>query len=145
MWNIFSNSACPMLQVKKISSHVTICSKFGKWWHIAFINSIFLWFSPNFCKCHQKNLTQKHFQGWLVKSNWKLYFLLEKKLNPLRVNPTKWSNKLKQFVGYWSQQIVWLCLTNQFVGLLLKGLRESVASFRSLIHFLTELLQKTVF
>ena len=31
-------------------------------------------------------------------------------LDPLSTNPTKWSNKLKQFVGC-SQQIVWICLT----------------------------------
>ena len=31
-------------------------------------------------------------------------------LNPLSVNPTKWLNTLKQFVGY-SRRIVWVCLT----------------------------------
>ena len=31
-------------------------------------------------------------------------------INPLKVNPTKWSNTLKQFVGF-RQWIVWMCLT----------------------------------
>ena len=31
-------------------------------------------------------------------------------INPLNTNPTKWSNKLKQFVGN-SRLIVWVCLT----------------------------------
>ena len=31
-------------------------------------------------------------------------------LNPLRANPTKWTNALTQFVGN-SRQIVWVCLT----------------------------------
>ena len=31
-------------------------------------------------------------------------------INPLNANPTKWSNKLKQFVGN-SRLIVWVCLT----------------------------------
>ena len=45
--------------------------------------------------------------------------------NPLRANPTKWSDTLKQFVGN-SGQIVWVCLTilwkwhlkglNQYLG-----------------------------
>ena len=30
--------------------------------------------------------------------------------NPLKVNPTKWSNTLKQFVGF-RQWIGWMCLT----------------------------------
>ena len=29
--------------------------------------------------------------------------------NPLSANPTKWSNTLKQFVGFY-RQIVWVCL-----------------------------------
>ena len=36
-------------------------------------------------------------------------------LNPLSANPTKWSNTLRQFVGY----------CNNFVGLALKGLTLS--------------------
>ena len=36
-------------------------------------------------------------------------------LNPLSANPTKWSNTLKQFLGY-------LSVFDHFVGLALKGL-----------------------
>ena len=41
-------------------------------------------------------------------------------LNPLSVNPTKWSNTLKQFVG----KLPTNCLSvfDHFVGLALKGL-----------------------
>ena len=35
--------------------------------------------------------------------------------NPLRANPTKWSNTLKQFVGI-SRHITWVCLTICEVG-----------------------------
>ena len=42
-------------------------------------------------------------------------------VNPLNVNPTKWSNTVKQFVGN-SQQIAWVCLTILW-GLALKVLR----------------------
>ena len=31
-------------------------------------------------------------------------------INPLSANPTKWSNTLKQFVGF-CRRIVWVCLT----------------------------------
>ena len=41
-------------------------------------------------------------------------------LNPLSANPTKWSNRLKQFVG----NLLTNCLSvfDHFVGLALKGL-----------------------
>ena len=35
--------------------------------------------------------------------------------NPLRANPTKWSNTLKQFVGI-SRHIIWVCLAICEVG-----------------------------
>ena len=35
---------------------------------------------------------------------------LSEHLNPLSTNPTKWSNTLKQFVGFF-RRIVWVCLT----------------------------------
>ena len=42
--------------------------------------------------------------------------------NPLSANPTKWSNKLKQFVG----KLPTNCLSvfDHFVGLVLQGLRK---------------------
>ena len=30
-------------------------------------------------------------------------------VNPLSANPTKWSNRLKQFLGF-CRQIIWVCL-----------------------------------
>ena len=42
------------------------------------------------------------------------------KLNPLRSNPTKWSNILKQFVGNLTTKC--LSVFDHFVGLALKGL-----------------------
>ena len=47
-----------------------------------------------------------------------------KKFNPLSVNPTKWSNTLKQFIG-WCRQIC-LSVFDHFVGLALKGLRRKI-------------------
>ena len=50
-------------------------------------------------------------------------------VDPLSANPTKWSNILKQFVGF-CRRTVWVCLTNCFsvfdhyVGLVLKGLKN---------------------
>ena len=41
--------------------------------------------------------------------------------NPLRVNPTKWSNILKQLVGKLSTNC--LSVFDHFVGLSLKGLK----------------------
>ena len=46
------------------------------------------------------------------------------RLNPLRGNPTNWSNTLKQFAGF-CQQIV-LSVFNHFVGLALKGLTSFI-------------------
>ena len=43
-------------------------------------------------------------------------------LNPLSVNPTKWSNTLKQFVGNWPTNC--LSLFDHFVKLVLKGLKK---------------------
>ena len=40
-------------------------------------------------------------------------------LNPLKANPTKWSNTVKQFVGR-------LRLSDHFIGLAFKGLRQKV-------------------
>ena len=40
--------------------------------------------------------------------------------NPLRANPTKWSNTLKQFVGILPTNC--LSVFDHFVGLALKGL-----------------------
>ena len=37
-------------------------------------------------------------------------------VNPLNANPTKWSNTIKQFVGYYLSVFI------QFVGFALKGL-----------------------
>ena len=43
-------------------------------------------------------------------------------INPLSVNPTKWSNTLKQFVGSFPTNS--LSMFDHFVGLALKGLRN---------------------
>ena len=46
-------------------------------------------------------------------------------ISPLNVNPTKWSNKgsniLRQFVGR-NWRIVWVCLSDHFVGFTPEGL-----------------------
>ena len=49
-----------------------------------------------------------------------LFILYLMVLNPLSANPTKWSNKLKQFVG--KLQMNCLTVFDHFVGLALKGL-----------------------
>ena len=51
-------------------------------------------------------------------------------VNPLSANPTKWSNTLKQFVGYLSKNCI--SMFDHFVGLTLKGLIPSKKSF--LLH-----------
>ena len=43
-------------------------------------------------------------------------------INPLSVNPTKWSNTLKQFVGKFPTDF--LSVFDHFVKLVLKGLRK---------------------
>ena len=48
--------------------------------------------------------------------NYKETSLHEEHINPLRANPTKWSNTLKQFVSFF------LSVFDHFVGLTLKGL-----------------------
>ena len=45
-------------------------------------------------------------------------------INPLRANPTKWSNTLKQFIGKLLTNI--LSLFDHFVKLALKGLKNEV-------------------
>ena len=52
-------------------------------------------------------------------STYKIYSKIT--LNPLRANPTKWSNTLKQFVGNLPTNC--LSVFNHFVGLAFKGLR----------------------
>ena len=47
-----------------------------------------------------------------------VYLSVYSTINPLRANPTKWSNTLKQFVGCW-RRIVWVCLN--LWGCRLKG------------------------
>ena len=49
------------------------------------------------------------------------YPILARAVNPLRANPTKWSNTLKQFAG----KLPTNCLSvfDHFIGLALKGLR----------------------
>ena len=44
----------------------------------------------------------------------------QKDINPLSANPTKWLNRLKQFVGKLST--IFLSVFDHFVGLVLKGL-----------------------
>ena len=51
-------------------------------------------------------------------------------VNLLSVNPTKWSNTLRQFVGYLSKNC--LSVFDHFVGLALKGFIPSKKSF--LLH-----------
>ena len=48
-------------------------------------------------------------------------------LNPLSANPTKWSNKLKQFVG--SLPTNCLSVFDHFVGLVLKALKATKKQF----------------
>ena len=43
-------------------------------------------------------------------------------LNPLSANPTKWSNKLKQFVANFSTNC--LSVFDHYAGLALKGIRK---------------------
>ena len=47
-------------------------------------------------------------------------------INPLNTNPTKWSNTLKQFVG--NLPTNYLSVFGHFVGLVFKGLSESLKS-----------------
>ena len=66
------------------------------------------------------------FMKWLTKENNK----------PLRVNPTKWSNTLKQFVGK-NWRIVWVCLSEYFSGLAPKGLSLIFSREEALSEVLT--------
>ena len=52
--------------------------------------------------------------------------LVNFQFNPLSVNPPKWSNTLKQFVGYY-RRIVWVCLTFLW-GWRLKGYVSTIVS-----------------
>ena len=52
--------------------------------------------------------------------------------NPLNGNPTKWSNKLKQFVGKIADQL--LSVLNHFVGLTLKGFISQTFSVKLLFE-----------
>ena len=56
-------------------------------------------------------------------------------LNPLRANPTKCSNTLKQFVG--SLPTNFLSVFDHFVGLALKGLNYELTHFMPLFSFNT--------
>ena len=60
--------------------------------------------------------------------NWSF---MEKALNPLNANPTKWSNTFKQFIG------VCLSVFDHFVILALKGLIKSVNTHEGYDWFLT--------
>ena len=51
--------------------------------------------------------------------------LLWKKLNPLRANPTKWSNTLKQFIANLHTNC--LSVFDHYVTLALKGLRKWIS------------------
>ena len=67
--------------------------------------------------------------------------------NPLRANPTKWSNTLKQFVGKLPTN--YLSVFDHLVKLALKGLtnrstsdflhQETLAPIKQLLHYLTML------
>ena len=59
---------------------------------------------------------------------------MEKALNPLNTNPTKWSNTFKQFIG------VCLSVFDHFVILALKGLNKSVNNMTAIIDFLLQRL-----
>ena len=48
MWSTFSNSASRAGHQYRISSHLTISSKFNKYLYLAIMSSFFLWFSPYF-------------------------------------------------------------------------------------------------
>ena len=52
----------------------------------------------------------------------KLGLIVRAAVNPLSANPTKWSNRLKQFVGNMPTNC--LSVFDHFVGLALKGLRH---------------------
>ena len=58
-------------------------------------------------------------QGKTRKGIWKT-----KRFNPLIVNPTKWSNTLKQFVG--KMPTSYLSVFDHFVGLAIKGLNNQI-------------------
>ena len=51
-------------------------------------------------------------------------------INSLSANPTKWSNTLKQFVGF-CRRIVWVCLTILALGLFFSALK---AAFQKIVH-----------
>ena len=57
---------------------------------------------------------------------------LEFTLNPLTTNPTKWSNRLKQFVGKLPMNC--LSLFDHFVKLALKGLSFSISVLQERVH-----------
>ena len=63
------------------------------------------------------------------------------KLNPFSVNPTKWPNTLKQFVG--KLQTNCLCVFGHFVNLALK--RLSFTEFSSKIHWNTRFAASHIF
>ena len=50
--------------------------------------------------------------------------------NPLSANPTKWSNKLRQFVGNLPTNC--LSVFDHFINLALKGIREKDLSISSI-------------
>ena len=69
----------------------------------SFLRSIsFLTYIDSFSE--QECWAVKPFELWNICISSYIY------VNPLSVNPTKWSNTLKQFAGK-SQRIVWVCLT----------------------------------
>ena len=53
-------------------------------------------------------------------------------INPLSANPTKWSNRLKQFVGNLSANC--LSVFDHFMNLALKGLGESRGVIRIVVR-----------
>ena len=57
---------------------------------------------------------------------------LEFTLNPLTTNPTKWSNRLKQFVGKLPMNC--FSLFDHFVKLALKGLSFSISVLQERVH-----------
>ena len=68
--------------------------------------------------------------------------ILARAVNPLRANPTKWSNTLKQFVGILPTNC--LSLFDYFVGLALKGLTAARTIKPNFITFLTNLTDFTL-
>ena len=52
-------------------------------------------------------------------------------LNPLSANPTKWSNTLKQFVGFSGR----IECVDHFVGLVLEGLKRSRPSELHIVKY----------